>query len=574
VIDIVERDLRLWELIKLNKLPWLSGICALTIYQLLTLALPYLLKLFIDHAIAAKDIAMLWWLGGAGVALFGLSSIARYFGRLAASKAAEQFCLDLRKRVVHHLQGLSLSYHRSRKLGDMVARVQWDTYALKQFVGNTIPAVVELVVGMVGTAVILLVLAPKLFLLTFAAIPAAILIGYMYRNKIQPLSRKLSAARGKLNSTAHEALSCVEEVKLYDASHEFERRLGEHAALEAETEIELARHQSKLFPLLNFAISFVLLGVLVAGGHMAIAGTLTVGTLVAYYYYVSRALAPIRSASGLVIAWQRTQGAYERLEELLASDERLFESDTPTVLEDGELRVDVQEVTFTYRSSTTGEEFTALDGVSFSLGPQDRLVLLGPSGAGKSTTGKLIPRLFDPNQGDVAVNGVSLRELDLDAWRMKIGYVGQEVLLFDGTIEENIVFGAPGEVSDVQLQRVVKAARVDDVIANKEQGLQTPVAEKGAKLSGGQKKRIALARALIREPAILVIDQLAADLQEGLCRDIFENIRRDFDVSILYLGHRVPAGFEPDKVFWMEDGRIKRRLTPATDEDQLTTTGT
>jgi ABC-type multidrug transport system fused ATPase/permease subunit len=552
----------------------LSGILWLLVAQLLTLALPYLLKLVIDHAIVAKDLAMLWYLGAAGVALFGFSSIARYFGRLAASKAAERFCVDLRKRVVHHLQGLSLSYHRSRKLGDLAARVQWDTFALKQFVGSTIPAVVELVVGMVGTAVILLVLAPKLFLLTFAAIPAAALIAYVYRNKIQPLSRKLSAARGQLNSTIHESLSCVEEVKLYDSGHEFERRLGEQAAMEAETEVELTRHQAKLFPLLNFGISFVLLGVLVAGGHMAIAGTLTVGTLVAYYYYVSRALAPIRSASGLVIGWQRTKGAYERLEELLESDERLFESDSPSVLDEGGVRVEVQDVTFAYRSSTTGETFTALDGVSFSLDAGERVVLLGPSGAGKSTTGKLIPRLFDPDDGEVTVNGVSLRDLDLDAWRLKIGYVGQEVLLFDGTIEENIVFGAPGEVGGDQLQRVVEVARVDDVIANKDAGLQTPVAEKGAKLSGGQKKRIALARALIREPVILVIDQLAADLQEDLCREIFENIRRDFDVSILYLGHRVPAGFEPDKVFWMEEGRIKRRLSPAADQESLPTTGT
>lgn len=556
-----------------------STLVALATSQLLALALPYLVKLVIDHAIAAKDVAMLWWLGAAGVALFGLSSLTRYWGRMAASEAAERFCLDLRKRVVHHLQGLSLSYHRSRKLGDLVARVQWDTFALKQFVGQTIPAVVELVVGMVGTAVVLVILAPKLFALTFAAIPAALLIAYLYRNKIQPLSRKLSAARGRLNATAHEALACVEEVKLYDSAHEFEGKLGEQAAAEADTEIELARYQNKLFPLLNFGISFVLLGVLVAGGHMVISGTLMVGTLVAYYFYVSRALAPIRSASGLVIAWQRTRGAHERIEELLASDERLPDADEPADLDAGALRVELDDVHFTYRSTTDDEPYEALRGLSFSVDAGERVVLLGPSGAGKSTTGKLLPRLFDPESGSVTVesahaNKRPLADFDLDQWRLRVGYVGQEVLLFDGSIRENIVFGAPGEVSDAMLQRVVEVARVDEIIAQKEHGLDTRVAEKGAKLSGGQKKRIALARALVREPSILVIDQLAADLQEDLCRDIFENIRRDFDVSILYLGHRIPAGFEPDKVFWMEDGRIKRRLEPAADQADLVTTGT
>lgn len=536
------------------------SLLALLLAAALPLAVPYLLKLFIDDAIPAGDTRLLWTLGAAGVALYGVSSLTRYYGRMAVAEFAEDVRFDLRQRTFTHLQGLSLSYHRSRNIGDLVARVQYDTHSIKSFVASTIPAVVELVVTVGGTAVILLFLEPKLTLLAFAALPVAVLIAYLFRDKIRPLSHKLSEHNGEVYSTVHEALTCVEEIKVYDGAHEFEGRLAGQGGDLRDVEVELARHRNKLFPLLNFGISLVLLGVLVAGGYMAIAGAVTVGTIVAYYYYVSKSLGPVRSASSLVLGWHRASAAVERLDELLSSEDRLPEAEEPVALGESGAEISFEDVVFHYRDHKTGESFKALDGVSLTVARGEWMALLGPSGSGKSTTGKMIPRLFDPDDGQITASGVALSELELDAWRQRVGYVGQDVFLFEGTIEENIRFGALGEVGAEGVERAVRCARVDDVVARKDDGLATQVGRSGVKLSGGQKKRVALARALVRRPDILVIDQLAADLQEDLCREIFEMIRLEYDVSILYLGHRIPAGFEPDAVYWMEDGRIKRLL--------------
>jgi ATP-binding cassette subfamily B protein AbcA/BmrA len=218
-------------------------------------------------------------------------------------------------------------------------------------------------------------------------------------------------------------------------------------------------------------------------------------------------------------------------------------------------------VSFAYQADSSGDVRElgppVLSEVSFELPPGGRVALLGASGGGKSTTGKLVARLFDPVEGQITYADKPLTQFDAEEWRAKIGYVGQEVFLFHGTIAENIRFGALGEVSDEEVRRVARIARVDEIAAGKADGLQTQVGEKGVKLSGGQKKRIGLARALIRRPRILVVDQLAADLEADLCRAIFEDLRREFPrTAILHVGHRVPAGFAPDRVFWMERGEL------------------
>ncbi|QDG52627.1 ABC transporter ATP-binding protein [Persicimonas caeni] len=521
---------------------------------------PYLLKLFVDIAIPRRDLNLLWSLGVAAVVVYAVASLTRHYGRMEVARLAEDFRRRLTCQAFSHLQGLSLSYHRSRGIGDLSARILYDTYSLKSFIASTLPAAVELAVTIGGTAIILVILAPSLTLLAFAALPAALIIAYLFRDKIRPLSRELSEHHGKVYATVHEALTSIEESKVYGGAAEFDQRLAEQSRRLADTEVEIARHRNKLLPLLNFGISLVLVGVLVGGGYMIIAGTVSVGTVVAYYFYISKSLGPIRSASTLMLSWHRAVTAMERLQELFDSEERLEQTGNPRELSEIQWDIAFENVSFRYSDSQTNRSFVALENLTFNISHGQRIALLGPSGAGKSTTGKMVPRLFDPDHGQITVGGVSLKDLALDEWRQRVGYVGQNVFLFSGSIEQNIRFGLKTTSAEDAFKLAIRAARVDEVIAQKPDGLATQVGERGTCLSGGQKKRIALARALLRSPAVLVIDQLAADLQEDLCREIFEMIRREYHVSILYLGHRVPAGFNPDAVYWMEEGRIKRQL--------------
>jgi ABC-type multidrug transport system fused ATPase/permease subunit len=549
----------------------------------LGLVTPYLLKLVVDEVVGAGRATWLWPVVGVGVVVFALKSWTRYRGKWGAQKVAQNEWLRMRNRVFEHLQGLSLTYHASADVGDHVSRVQYDTYALKNLWESVVPSGVQFVVGMGGTAVILLALAPRLTLLAFVALPLAVLVGWIFRDKVYPLSRSIAEYRGDVYSSVYEGLSNVEDVKTYGGEGEFERRVEEAGEDLREAELELAHHRARLFPLVNFGIALVLLGTLGVGGQMVLEGAMSVGTLVAFYFYVSRSLGPMRRAPNIVFGWYRAKAAHDRLDELMDLEIAIDEPDEPLEVPAGVPRVGFRDVEFTYETpepirredapEAPDDEVladrgrratTALDGVSFELGPGDRCVILGPSGSGKSTTGKLVARLFDPQGGAITAESTPLTRFDVEAWRSKIGFVGQEVGLIRGTIEENIVFGRES-VAEEDLERALQVAAVDEILGRKMDGLETEVGEQGAKLSGGQRKRIALARALVRDPDILVVDQFAADIEQRLCREVFEAVRRDYEVSILYLGHRVPAGLAPDQVYWMEHGGLEPRIPGRTE---------
>jgi ABC-type multidrug transport system fused ATPase/permease subunit len=442
-------------------------------------------------------------------------------------------------------------------MGELAAAAQYDNHTVKSFLMGVVPGAVEIVVTIAGTAVALAYLEPQLLVLAFVPLPVVGLLAYLYTNKITPLATHRNEMYGEVYSTIQEALHALEDIKVYDHEDEFPERLRKEARELEDVTVNLEKQQHRIFPAINTGIALMLVGILVGGGHFAVAGTITVGTLVAYYYYVSRALGPLRSASSLVVSFQAAKAAVKRIRSVLEAPIGEKSGGDALSLAVRAADLSFQRVSFAYSTYET-----ALETFNLDIPAGHRVALLGPSGSGKSTTGKLIPRLFDPQEGRILRNGVDLRELDIEELRATIGYVGQDVFLFDGSIRENILFGGDEDTDEAQLRKAVEHACVDEILERKDCDLDAPVGEGGAMLSGGQKKRVALARALVRDPSILVIDQLAADLQEDLCREIFESIRRHYEVSILYLGHRVPAGFDPDAVYWMEEGTIKRRMEP------------
>lgn len=528
------------------------------------LTTPFLFKLIIDEAIGGGELDLLWLYAGLSAAAFGLASLFRFLARWSSEKLAADFWLELRGRTFSHLVNLPMARHGAQQAGDLIARVQFDTYSLRNLYTGVFPSVVELLVGSAVTMVALLYLEPMMTLVALGAFPIIFLIAWVFRDKIGPLTKRVAKYQGKVYAGVTEGLNGLESLKTYDDRGQFAAQLQEDGEGLRDAQLELARFQAMLFPLLNFAIALILLGVLVAGGQMVIEGALSVGTLVAYYYYVSRSLGPIRGATGIVFGWHRAQAARARLDELFAIKDSLPapvppepipapSAHAPTILA-------FEHVSFEYEPDKP-----VLRDVSFELPSGARLALLGASGNGKSTLGKLVARLYDPLAGQITYAGRALTQFEETAWRTTIGYVGQEVFLFHGSIADNIRFGALEEVSDADIARVARIARVDAIAQGRAGGLGAQVGEKGARLSGGQRKRIGLARALIRNPRILVIDQLAADLEADLCRAIFADLRREFpELAILHLGHRVPAGFEPDAVYWMERGVLQ----PYVDEER------
>ena len=526
-----------------------AGLLALN--QLLSLAAPYLVKIAIDDGIAAERMEILWYVGAAGLVIYGASALTRFGGMWLTTRVGEEAWHGLRGRIFEHIQGMSLGEIRSHRVGGLVARVYSDTYQLKQLATSVMPSLLSLVVTVGGTAIVLLVLAPQLVLLALIPIPIGWVVLRWFRKYVRPLTKKKMEHYGRLHSALQEGIAGAEDVKVLRAEAEMERRVEAAGRQLMETDLELAWHRIRLGPAADFGISLILLGTLVAGGYLAINDVLSVGIVVVFYFYVGRCLGPIRQIPGLVYSWHSARAALERMEELLTVGEAIDEPDTPVAAADGPLSVSLKDLRFAY-----GPEAVALDGFDLEIDGGERVAILGPSGVGKSTTARLLLRLMDADDGALILQGVPARDWSIAELRRRVGYVGQEVFLFGGTLRENLLLGLDEEPDEQVIARAVDDAGLRDVIDSGRGGLEMEVGERGGRLSGGQKKRVALARALLRDPHLMIIDQLATDLEEGLNEEIFLNLRRR-GLTLVYFGHRVPAGLEPQDVYWMERGRLE-----------------
>ncbi len=533
-----------------------NTISLLALGFLLPLVLPYLVKRIIDDAILGGHLQLLWLYAGIGVVASVGAYAAQYFGKAAAAQSAEGFWQELRLDAFTQLRRLSGDFHASQPSGELVSRIFADTYHVKTFLGAIAPACVELLVAVVATAGILIVLAPKVFFLALVPLPLTAILIIAFRKRVQRLATRVREQEGALYALLVQGVVGISELQVLDSGTAYQRDLEVAGRRLCDSQVAFKRFRAMVMSTVSALAAIFLLGVLAVGGFYVAAGALSLGTLVAYYFYISRSLAPVRGAAAVVMGWHTANAAQLRLRQFLDHQHFLAEPAEPTPVPASWSTTVVQDVSFSYSSQDRATH--VLRGINLSINKSTSIAILGASGAGKSTLAKLILRLFDPDQGEITYGGIPLPDFNSTEWRSHVGYVGQEAILFHGSIAHNILVGALGKVSDEELQRVVRIARVAEFAGDGTDTLDGEVGENGRRLSGGQKKRIALARALIRNPRILVIDQLAADLEADLCRAIFEDIRREYpDMAILHVGHRVPAGFEPDQVFWMERGRLR-----------------
>jgi ABC-type multidrug transport system fused ATPase/permease subunit len=546
------------------------GLFLLALASAMALVVPYLLKLVVDEIIGQGRLQWLWWVLGAGFAVYVIRGASRYYGRVQLAESAEDWRRRLRDRAFEHAMHQALPFHVGGDVGDRIARVHYDAHQSSNLITSILPSVVRLSVTLIGTAVILVVLAPKLALLGLLVVPAALIAAYFLKDRVRPLARDASQGNGRLYSAVFQGFDHIEGFKSYGAEQPAIDRVAFAGQDLADTNVELAKARAVLYPTLDVSLGVVILGVLGFGASWATGpdATITVGTLAAYVFYISRVLGPVRNVPSMVFGYYRSREALTRIEELLAIEQQLdFEESSATVA-DGPIDLAFDEVCFTYppaieagrdRPSTSvvdaPDREEALAGVGFALSAEERVAILGPSGAGKSTVARMVPRLLDPDSGRITANDVPLHQLDVSHWRDRIGYVGQQPFVLDGTVRQNLKIGLES-IGEEALDWAIRAAEVDCILDRRDAGLDLEVGRAGGQLSGGQARRVALARALVRRPDILVLDQLAADLGRDQCRRIFENIYSELDLSVLYVGHRVPDGLEPNRTLWMEKGVI------------------
>ncbi|MEM1348258.1 MAG: ABC transporter ATP-binding protein, partial [Myxococcota bacterium] len=420
--------------------PYVRAIALTALTTGLSLISPLFLLFVIDRLAPTLEREWLIEVGLLGLALYGLQGFASRLQRIEFAEIAEDLHIDLRRRVFRKLMDLRLDFHRRTSFGDLVTLTQLETAEVAQFWGQSFPAGCALAMTLAGTGFALVVLSPELLLVALLPIPILLLLAVLFELQVRRKTVEMVEVRRALIRVLSDVFPGMESVKVYGVQDTMASRLDERAQAFREHSIDLARHSASLFPLLGFSISVTTLAVLLVGGWFVAQDRMTLGTIVAFYTYLARTLTPIRNAPTVLYHFHRARASSAKIFAILERDESLPVSASPTPLPEGPWGLSFEDVWFTY-GAREPDVVEVLAGITLEVPPGARVAILGPSGAGKSTLGRLALRLFEPDAGRVTFGGVPLGSLDPEVLRTSMGYVGQEVFLFDASLEDNILLG-------------------------------------------------------------------------------------------------------------------------------------
>jgi len=518
---------------------------------LLGLAQPYITKLLIDEALLQRNMRALLTVAVLMVVVtvsgFALNIISSY--RYVAVSAAVLF--DMRLSVYQHLQELSPRFYTRTKLGEIVSRLNNDISEVQRVAADTLLAAISNLIFLIGSVVIMVLLNWKLFFVSILLIPVSVIALKHYRSKLTDRVRGMRERSADIGSFLIESLMGM---RLIVASNTQEREVTKfreknRGFVDALLSMQLVSFFAGAFPGTVLTLSTAL--VFLYGGKLVIDGAMTIGALVAFMAYHMRLLAPVQNLMGLYTSVATARVSLDRVFEILDAPVEVKES--PTALELREVRGDVEfgNVTLKYDRETV-----VLDAVSFKIPAGSLCAIAGPSGVGKSTVADLLLRFYDPQAGTITIDGRDLRDVRLGDLRREVVLVEQTAFLFNSTIAENIRYGCPSADAD-EITQAAKSASIDEFIRSLPEGYDTQVGERGQALSAGERQRIALARALLRDPAVLVLDEPTASVDPITEQTIAAALRSMMKGrTTIVISHRLSLIERADWVVVIDNGRV------------------
>jgi len=517
----------------------------------------YLLKVVVDDVLVPGRFDRFGWVALAYIGLSVVENSLAGADRILTTWLSQRFLVDLRLHVLRHLQTLSPEFFSRSRLGDILSRLSSDVSAIESFIVSGTTDAVSLVLRLVFFVGALFFLQWQLALVSVVICPLFWVVARYFSRRIKEISRERQRRSGAITSVAEQALSNIALVQAYGrAEHETERYAREVEG-KYRAEMRSARLRAMYSPAIDLIEVAGLLTVLGTGAWLISQGGLTVGGLLAFIAYLSQLYSPVKGLGSLMnSAYSATAGA-ERVLEVL--DERPGVCDRPDARDAGRAsgRIELDRVGFTY----PGRGRPALADVSFAAEPGDVVALVGASGAGKSTIVKLLLRFYDPDSGAVRLDGHDLRDLSLASLRSNVAVLLQETLVFDGTVRDNIAYGLPGATDD-QIERAARAADAHEFIAALPEGYDTRIGERGRRLSGGQCQRLAIARAMLRDAPVLVLDEPTTGLDPGSTDRILEPLRRLMSGrATIIVSHNLTTVREATQILVLDHGRVVERGT-------------
>ena len=518
------------------------------------IAVPLLTQAAIDRSIA-DDGSVVVWAGAIAAAglITGSFTAARRHIAFRESRMVETL---LREEIHDHVIGLHPGYHDHAQTGQLMSRMSADLNQIQMFV-VMIPLTLSHVALILGVGITLVVLDPVLALVALGPLPFINLTAKRFSNAIHPAVLAVQAEQAQLSAVVEESIAGVRVVKGFGAERVRMEALSTEADDIQRVSLRAAAVRSRFLPVMEILPALGLIGVLGVGGLRVLNGSMSVGELVAFNFFVTLLVWPLRSIGMTVAFGQRAAAALERLHEVLSVDPAISDPPKPRSLPtSGPVgSVSMRGVRFGYDESTT-----ILDDVDLSIEPGESLAIVGATGSGKSTVARLLLRFYDPGAGAILLDGIDLRELRVNDVRRAVGIVFEDTLLFNDTVAANIAFAAPHVDPESDRSAVIEAARLAgaaDFIAALPQGYDTVLGERGYSLSGGQRQRIAIARAVLANPRVLILDDATSAVDPSKEHEIRSAMSTVMEGrTTIVIAHRPGTIAMADRVALLDHGRI------------------
>ncbi len=546
----------LWRLARPYKVRAFFSLFSLLAATLFALAPPLLAKYALDDAINETTgerlvlVVVLFVL--AGLAGWGMTYVETYM----TGWVGERILADLRKQLFGHLQRLSLGFYERNRAGVLISRMTNDVEAIDQLVTDGITTLAQSTLMLGGTAILLLVLDPRLALVTLTVIPFMILATALFRSRSGRAYADVRERLGLVTATLAEDISGMRMVQAFVREQRATENFGTVARDYRDSNLQTVVLNALYFPFVSFLATLALAIVLGYGGHLYFDHALTLGTLFAFMLYVNNFFDPVQQLSQLYNTFLSATAALDKIIGVLDEEPEIVDRPGARPLPRIEGRVCFEDVHFAYglRGGEKGEE--VLHGIDLDVPAATTVALVGHTGAGKSTIAKLLARFYEPTSGRITIDGVDLNDVTQDSLRHQLGIVPQEGFLFAGTVAENIAFGKP----DARPEDIIRAAQTvgaHEFILRLEDGYETQLGERGSRLSLGQRQLVAFARALLADPRILILDEATSSVDIGTERTIERALRTLLaDRTSFVIAHRLSTIRDADLIVVLEHGQV------------------
>ncbi len=546
----------------------LAGVAMSVLQAAMQWLAPWPLKVIFDSVLAHHRVPALFawlpadpsgrliWLSLVTLAIAAMLGVSSNYSDRWVAAAGQKVVFAIRTMLFSHLERQSLGFHQRRRTGDLMSRLDGDIAQLQSLMVDAVPIVVNNIATITGFVVIMLLVDPALGLTMLGVLPIMFLLVRFYLARIKSAQREALRAQGEAAATAQEVLSSLPVVQAFGAEEREARRYGVATSADLQASMRAVVLQSTFTPMVAVTMTAASTLVIYLGSRSVLAGHLHPGDLLVFTAYLRGMYTPVRQLAKLAGTIGRGRAAAERVGEILETDEAVPQVPRPRALVRANGALTFHDVGFTLPS---GER--VLRGVNLDVPARTRLGLVGPTGAGKSTLMRMIPRFLDPTEGAVLLDGVDVRELALADLRRQIAFVPQEPYLFRARVWQNIVYNASG-AGRREAEAAARAAGVHEVVDALPHGYETEVAERGASLSGGQRQCIALARAMVRQAPILLLDEPTTGLDVELGALLLAALDRVGEGrTTILISHQLGAVRDCDQIAVVGERTIVQRGT-------------